>query len=198
MRGSLEHLWPRPGRCCPSFDCMSLLRMLEVGRKSGTAHHRPQARIRRPIFNALGAEDGSGDAGERKRWMPGLGARVAAHSRVCSDGKRMTPLDWRANRLADALAERVARRFRISSGEVRCLQAAGGLVSHLLALFGMVTYEANHQRREIHDCWTTRRVVVRDSQPPPTDRVGEATGTRPRAPETASSKSPRVHPCTLR
>ena len=85
----------------------------------------------------------------------------------CSNGKLLTGVDWRANRLVDALAKNAAATVR-APREVRCLLESGkAAVKHDAAMLAVVTHCANNHKVPVQrpdGTWGTR--VTRDAQQP--------------------------------
>ena len=115
-------------------------------------------------------------------WMPAHLARTAASAMRKSDGSPVSVVDWRANRLADAVAKSAAGAPSSTTHAVRCLKSAGDVLRHEAAVLGAVTCAANTQRVQIitasGNCAT---VVKRDS----VATVGAPRSSRGRAPEAA-------------
>ena len=59
-------------------------------------------------------------------------------------GAAITPLMWRANRLADALAKREAQAHRLPTSVTKWVREAACLARHASTLLGVVTSAANH------------------------------------------------------
>ena len=77
-------------------------------------------------------------------WMPAHTSRLTASTAGKSDGSRLSYVDWRANRLVDALAKAAARTRRLPA-ELRSLHASAALAAgHAAALLGVVTHAANN------------------------------------------------------
>jgi hypothetical protein len=85
-----------------------------------------------------------------------------------SDGTLLRAGDWRANRLADALAKAAAARGRTTAKLRTTLAAAQKLLGHTLGLLGATAFEANNYK---HSVWGPNgqlvTATVRDSAPPP-------------------------------
>ena len=77
-------------------------------------------------------------------WMPAH--QTAAHMArsVKSTGQPVTVVDWRANRLADALAKSAATETQAPPAALKLLDAAAAAVKHCATLLGQVTHAANH------------------------------------------------------
>ena len=78
------------------------------------------------------------------RWIPAY-LTESAVQRTLSSGHVFTITDWRANRLADALAKSVSYASAISEDSSDFLAAANLATKHACALLGTVTYAANHK-----------------------------------------------------
>ena len=83
-------------------------------------------------------------ARERVRWMPSYKAAHAIGTMRDSTGHPITPVMWRANRLADALAKAAAGKVRLPDWATRWAQGAASLVRHTAALLGVTTHTANN------------------------------------------------------
>ena len=87
--------------------------------------------------------------------MPAHQSLKAVGEKKLSSGVRLSLVDWRANRLVDALAKVSATEVR-SSGAVRNLIASAvAVVKHAAMLLGRVTHNANHHVINIIDDDTT-------------------------------------------
>ena len=81
-----------------------------------------------------------------------------------SDGSPVSAVDWRANRLADAVAKSAAGAPSSTTHAVRCLKSAGDVLRHEAAVLGAVTCAANTLRvRTITASGNSTTVVKRDS-----------------------------------
>ena len=95
-----------------------------------------------------------------------------------SNGQRLTAVEWRANRLADALAKQAALTRKAPVAVIQTLKSARAAVRHSAALLGQVTHAANNHRVVGWRPDGTAEVkVMRDSQPkdPSTRRVRQNT-----------------------
>ena len=73
-------------------------------------------------------------------------------------------LDWRANRLVDALAKTAAAHDAAPSKVVRCLQKADVAAAHAACLLGIVAHAANnHTTSELGDGGQVVQTDSRDS-----------------------------------
>ena len=125
-------------------DCQALLATLRAGVEEATSASRPLARLWSRAAQAL---DGRFDGLSRDGllvWMPAhLGVGAVGEAKL-SDGSRLTTGDWRANRLADALAKQAAGKQLPVAGVGRLLAVASKAVRHAAKLLGRVTHAANH------------------------------------------------------
>ena len=86
-------------------------------------------------------------------------------------------MDWRANRLVDALAKLAAASRQAPRGIIRLLESGKAAVRHGAALLGAVTHAANNHKLQMQrpdGTWGTR--TIRDAQQPAKHRK------RPREP----------------
>jgi hypothetical protein len=97
-------------------------------------------------------------------WMPAHQSLAGVGQRRLSSGKRLTIVDWRANRLVDALAKAYARDMAAPDSYYAVLASARAAVTHSAALLGLVTHAANHHREEVvRDDGSSAFVIVRDA-----------------------------------
>ena len=124
-------------------DCKSLLTAARAGAARATAASSPLA----GIWNAIVASC-NGDlttlADEQLIWMPAHTTARGFAGRCKSDGTPVTPLEWRANRLADAVAKQTARHSAVPRTFIRALDVASRAVRIEAAALGAVTHAANH------------------------------------------------------
>ena len=126
-------------RLCPvplamRTDCLSLLHTLERGTKNATASSKHLARIWQMIAHATDGDLQQLARSERLVWMPAHQTLQAVGERKLSSGERLSFVDWRANRLADALAKASASENRISLAQRKLLTSAAPAVKHHLML----------------------------------------------------------------
>jgi len=137
------------------------------------------------VFTALDSDSGQ-DAHSRLVWMPSHTTAATASSHKRSDGRPVSGTDWRANRLADALAKLAALSDRAPADLRRFFTAAKNLVEHSAAVLGVATYTANHFQ-ESH--WTSSgklvRTTCRDAAPPTLNKG--TWGPRPSTPHPPSA-----------
>jgi len=143
------------------------------------------------IFTSL---DGDSEqvAHARLVWMPSHTSAATASRHRRSDGKPVSGTDWRANRLADALAKLAALSNQAPADLKRFLLAAKHLVEHSTAVLGVATHAANNFQES---CWTDAgRLVLatrRDAAPPALNKGSWGPRT---APPTADATGPQPPP----
>ena len=149
-------------------DCLSLLRTAEEGPASATAPSKQLARIWCLIAGML---DGDFDClcGSRQFvWMPAHQTLSSVGERKLSSGMRLSFVDWRANRLVDALAKMAAAEWRTSEAVRKLLDSAAAAVKHSAMLLGRVTHEANnHEIAVTGDDGVITKMRVRDATEAP-------------------------------
>jgi len=85
-----------------------------------------------------------------------------------SNGVRMAPTDWRANRLADRLAKAVAREAQADKRTIELFKSSDAAASHAAALLGVVTRAANAHEAQVEVAGGGTKVELRrDSTPKP-------------------------------
>lgn len=143
-------------------DCLGVVRALAAGRRDAATAKRPQARIWNMVFNCL---DDMFIIPDTFAWMPAHCSRLAVISRHKSNVQLVTERDWRANRLADALAKRAARRFKIPDEILQGIKAAETAVDYAAAMIGVTTYASNHFKMDIFERGESRIITIRDCAP---------------------------------
>ncbi len=98
---------------CPEMpstvtDCFNLLTVLGKGRVAATNARSPLARIWARVFATLECTTCSQALLQQLKWMPAHGAVSTIGQALDSGGSKITPVEWRANRLVDALAKKAA------------------------------------------------------------------------------------------
>ena len=91
----------------------------------------------------------------------------------------MTSIDWRANRLVDALAKRAVAFHKIDKRADAVLTSAAALSQHSLAQLARVTHFANNLSTTVYD-----------DQGKPTTKVTRDSTDKPRFARTAARKRP--------
>ena len=126
---------------------------------------------------------------EKFFWMPAhtSAARMASAPPSNSAGCAIAWVDWRANRLVDALAKSAAAATRLPQSVFSWIQQAEALQRHQAAVLGLVTHAANHFERQVLQAdGSMRTQILRDSA-----------GQRPRQPRTWKRYPPRQDQQTL-
>ena len=144
-------------------DCHSLLDTAAGGLARATSAAAPLAAIWRRIGSVVdGAVESLVSAGLLV-WMPSHTARSRIGTTRRSDGCLVTPLDWRANRLVDALAKRRAFGDAVSRGVVKELETLTRVAATAAAALGAWTHAANNfVEHRTTPAGGTVRVVRRD------------------------------------
>jgi hypothetical protein len=149
-------------------DCLSLVQTAKLGAEAATAPSRQLARIWVCVANIL---DGDLTALERTNllvWQPAHQTTQAIGQRHGSDGKKITTIDWRANRLVDPLAKQAAGQVRATKEARNLVQSCREAVRHAACCLGQVTFAANnHKVERVGDDGELHTVTLRDSQDVP-------------------------------
>jgi hypothetical protein len=124
-------------------DCMSLLRTAEGGSVNATQGKRPLARIWRVIAHALDGRLQKLTDGHMLSWVPAHQSIAMIGEKQLPDGTRLSAIDWRANRLADALAKLAAGRRLLPKGASDLLKSGEAAVRYAAGILGMATRGAN-------------------------------------------------------
>ena len=154
---------------CPEMphtvtDCYNLLTTLGKGKAIAVNAKSPLARIWAKIFDTLECTTCSDALLQKLKWMPAHGASSSIGRALDSNGNTLTAVEWRANRLVDALAKMAAKQKRVPTRLTQLVEAAAEAVEFYAARLGRVTFEANHFRRDIVlPDGTTTHTTVRDS-----------------------------------
>jgi hypothetical protein len=125
-------------------DCLSLITTAQAGAERATGAGRILARIWLLIANRL---DGNLDClADHKMlvWQPAHLTLAALGVARLSDGTKLTPVDWRANRLVDQLAK-MSAQWGVDSKHVTAFLDKAWLATQQAACtLGNVTYLANN------------------------------------------------------
>ena len=180
-------------------DCLSLLDAARAW-PAAVAANRPLA----GVWSLIGAAmDGAARRlidGGLLTWMPSHVARRNLGQRFRSDGAPVSTIDWRANRLVDAIARRCAFAGAAPRSVVASIDAASHAVAAVAATLGAVTRAANcHPVEQVTasgaTVWTQRRDSV-TVPPQPADapkRPWRKRDPKPAAPpKPLSTTAPRV------
>ena len=133
---------PHPPRV--ATDCKGLVDTAARGKSRATSAKHPLARIWNSIAGCL--DDNLHQLPQKGllRWIPAhLTESAVGTTLPC--GRKFSATDWRANRLADALAKSVAKEHAIPLNVQELLIAGSIATQHACALLGVVTYAANHK-----------------------------------------------------
>ena len=119
------------------IECLEVCNTLATGRGVATGPDRRLARVWCGIFGAL--KDEAAVALERLIWMPAHGAVHTINNALRSDGRPISGIDWRANRLVDALAKAAAGFDRVHAHILARVDIAASMVEFAAARLGVVT-----------------------------------------------------------
>ena len=125
-------------------DCLSLLTTARAGEAKATDPRKRLARIWCQILETLGTNLEQLSQGDTLVWMPAHQSMASVGEAKLSNGLRLTRIDWRANRLVDALAKRAATEHQPAPAIVSILGWAQPAVRHSAKMLGRVTHAANH------------------------------------------------------
>ena len=148
-------------------DCKSLLTTAAAGDSAATRAGSPMAGIWSDIVTAVDGGIERLVTDHLLRWMPSHLSAATFASACLFDGCSVSVTDWRANRLADAIAKRCAARFLVDprlrkrgeQGVRGATEMRLGVIRTEAAVLGAVTFAANkHKVTEVQD---GGRVVVR-------------------------------------
>ena len=171
-------------------DCQSLLKTAAEGTAQAHEASRPLARIWKLIADSLDGNIAILIINRNLILMPAHQALSAIGVKVRSDGRLLTVVDWRANRLVDALAKLAAAFGQAPKAITRLLESGRIAVRHGAALLGVVTHAANNHKLQVErpdGTWGTSS--IRDAQQPANHRK------RQRAPLQAP-KAPKPLQCS--
>ena len=135
------HLCPFASRIIT--DCLALVTVAQGGIVAASAASRPLAGVWSLIGAALDGDTVDLVQSKKLIWMPAHTSLANASSCKKSDGTPVTELDWRANRLADAVAKNAAKASKSTVHAVRSLKIAGDALRYEGAVLGAVTRAAN-------------------------------------------------------
>ena len=150
---------------CPPVitDCLGILNTLREGAACATAAMRRLARTWVMVFNILDHPSSVAHALSQTTWMPSHSAQSAIGVRLKSDGEPISPMDWRANRLADAAAKVGARAVRLPAAARILRGRMLNAYQHALVELAAVTVAANrHEVTVVSDNGEVQRILKRD------------------------------------
>ena len=158
----------KPGPPKMRTDCLSLVKTAKLGAEAATGPSRQLARIWVCIANIL---DGDLTTLERTNllvWQPAHQSVQSIGQRHGSDGKKITAIDWRANRLVDALAKQAAEQVRATKEARNLVDSCREAVRHAACCLGQVTFAANnHKVERVGEDGKMHSAILRDSQEAP-------------------------------
>ena len=176
-------------------DCQALLHMATAGTQQATKASRPLARIWRRIADTLGTDISMLMTTGLLVWLPAHLSHDAVGEVKLSDGSRLTPVDWRANRLADKLAQVAAGTRAEPKHVVDLLESFDAASAYAAALLGVVTHAANnHNVTEVDEAGNLVTRTKRDSMAKPGHKrpQGPRPMPAPPAPARAQSAAPKL------
>ncbi len=132
-------------------DCKALLAILAGGIERATSPGRVLARVWTRIGHALDGDTSQLADRQLLVWMPAHQSTRAIGTSRGSDGRLLSALDWRANRLVDGLAKLVALRRLPSGSTVATLRSAKLAARHAAQKLGQVTHAANNGVHHMRD-----------------------------------------------
>jgi len=181
-------------------DCQSILKIAVEGSAKATHASRQLARLWIRIDAILEQDVACLVHTGVLVWMPAHLSHNMVGEVKLSNGVRLSTVDWRANRLADALAKSVAARNQMPTNVARVLDGAAALVRHSVILLAHATHLANnHIVQDVGLDGEIVKRVLRDAVPKPVGRHGEPrkpVGTQPVAATTIVRDVSNVKPWT--
>ena len=142
-------------------DCKALLDTAERGQVRAAGAKMILARVWCNIAASIDSDFSS--LREQLTWMPAHITLAMVGHRVLSNGKEVSIIDWRANRLTDAIAKAFARDNVAPTGTLQAVSQARALVLHHASLLGAVTHAANnHPVQAVRKDGTSYTKHVRD------------------------------------
>ena len=158
-------------------DCKGILDGLHKQPCDTTGPKQALARTWQFIRHVL--DDDFPQARTKLCWMPSHRSASNLAGAFGSDGQPVTTLMWRANRLADVLAQGIAARHRLPGWALSIVKATGELLQYNAARLGTATHLANNHeeivtleggltvRRFRRDSTAQRPACKKGSQPRP-------------------------------
>lgn len=125
-------------------DCLSLLTTARAGATKATDPRKRLSRIWCQVLEILGGDLHVLDQQDTLVWMPAHQSMASVGEAKLSNGHRLTTIDWRANRLVDALAKAAASERQPPPAIERILAWAHSAVRHSAKLLARVTHAANN------------------------------------------------------
>ena len=159
-------------------DCLGLLRTANKGFQAATSPKMANARIWKMIEDTL---DGHmRPLREALVWIPAHTSVDQCCLRQRSDLRHMTPIDWRANQLADILAKAAAPEDLGRRQARKFIETAQDALVHSAVTLGAVTCAANNSPEVVQLAGgATSTVMRRDSSSLPQNAKGAAALLKP-------------------
>ena len=156
-------------------DCLGLVHTAQRGLHAAAAPSMQLARIWRQIASCLDGSLAQLTAGENLVWMPAhQGIGRVGHAEK-SNGKLLTAIEWRSNRLVDHMAKLAAADGQTPEHVTKLVLAAEVLVRHCAAQLGVATWAANnHWISVVAPDGTVTKARRRDAQEAPKGTVKKA------------------------
>ena len=168
-------------------DCESLLKTASAGTQHATKASRPLARVWRLIADTMGTDVSTLMTTGLLVWVPAHLSHSAVGEAKLSDGSRLTPVDWRANRLVDKLAKIAAGAHCEPQNVLDLVESLDAATAHAAALLGIVTHTSNNHRvTEVDELGNLISHIKRDSTDKPKNK---------RAPAARPVPVPAAAPC---
>ena len=155
-------------------DCLGLLHTVTAGVSTAIGADRVQARIWKLIAHHV---DGDFSALLNQLiWLPAHKTLDQALQSCMSNGRPVTNMHWRANRLADMVAKGAAARGKHDWSIIRFLESARALVHYKAVTLAEATCVANNcPINQVTESGTERVVFARDAIGKPAREQREAT-----------------------
>ena len=150
-------------------DCLGLLQTVDKGASAACSANMRLARTWHHIAQFLNNDLSLLCRQGSLTWMPAHQPESSIGRACKSNGRTLTALEWRANRLVDTLAKAAANKGAPPRSHVQLLVSAEALVKHKLGQLGAATHAANNFEEEtLLDSGVTVKKTRRDAQLPPT------------------------------
>ncbi|CAK0836913.1 unnamed protein product, partial [Prorocentrum cordatum] len=130
-------------------DCRALIATAEARSAQATKRTRMLVQIWSRVATLVDGDISTLVTTGRLTWMPAHGALTVIGAALRSDGHAVTAVDWRANRLADIVAEAAAGCPPPCGPASGLCGVAEKLVARECAVLGAVTHAANNRVREL-------------------------------------------------
>ena len=171
-------------------DCQSLLSIAMKGAAKATMAKATLARVWCGIAACLDEDTRSIVVSKRLQWTPAHLTQRSIGQLAGSSNRVITAADWRANRLADALAKEAAHQRAVPKSVISMLKDPEEAARYYMALLGAVTHAANNCKVQVEVNGERTWVCKRDSL----DRPKAATAAQRRARTARPCKPPDTAP----